>query len=252
MTLQSPHLALRALGKQPEGQRNVRCWAEDQGLFVAHSRLMRSTWDRPRRGVEQGQVRVDLGRSNCGQSGAFGRWRHPGKSTYYEAVSRRGECDLRYLLLIAALLAAGPALAVPPVGPRKAEAAVVEAYAAALERNDLPAFRSLIADDATIVDGAGKVIDKNDWLATAGVDFPRTRRTRILSAFSGYAPVPGQVTRRFVLVIEFTRCHPNAVECFPRWRTETITIAADRIIQLQTSSDFDLRRSGAGVWTFYD
>jgi hypothetical protein len=150
------------------------------------------------------------------------------------------------------LLAASPALAVPPVGPRAAEAAVVEAYAAGLERNDLPALRGLIANDAKIINQAGTAVDKNDWIATAAVEFPHTRRTRILSAFSGYAPIPGKAIRRFTFVTEFTRCHPNAAECFPRWRTETITVAGGKIVELQTSSDFDLRRSAAGVWTFYD
>ncbi|MES3026666.1 MAG: DUF4440 domain-containing protein [Pseudomonadota bacterium] len=159
---------------------------------------------------------------------------------------------MRRLILIAALLVASPAVAIPPVGPRTDEAAVVEAYAVALARSDLPAFRSLIADDAKIINEAGKVVEKNDWLATAEIEFPRTRQMRILGAFSGYTPFPGTAIRRFMFVTEFTRCHPNAVECFPRWRTETITISGGRVIELQTSSDFDLRRSAAGVWTFYD
>ena len=165
---------------------------------------------------------------------------------------RQRERNLRYLIFIAALIAAAPAFAIPPVGPRNDEAAVVETYAVALERSDLPAFRSLIADDAKIINEAGRAIDKTEWLATAEVELPRTRRTRILSAFSGYAPIPGTAIRQFMFVIEFTRCHPNAVECFPRWRTETITVASGRVIELQTSRDCDVRRSAAGVWTFYD
>lgn len=159
---------------------------------------------------------------------------------------------MKYLILIAALLTAGPAFAVPPIGPRTAEAAVVEAYAAALERSDLPAFRSLIADDAKIVSEAGKVVDKDAWLATAATEFPLIRRTRILNAFSGYAPNPGKVLRRYMFVTEFTRCHPMAMECFPQWRTETITIADGKIIELQTSGSFDFRRSGVGWWTSFE
>ena len=43
----------------------------------------------------------------------------------------------------------------------------------------------------------------------------------------------------------------NSAECFPRWRTETNTTTDGKIVELQTSSDFDHRRSGAGVRTFF-
>jgi hypothetical protein len=164
----------------------------------------------------------------------------------------RWERDLKHLIIVAALLAAGPALAVPPIGPRAPEAATVKAYAAALEQNDFRAFRSLIADDAEIIDEAGGVVDVDDWLTTAAIEFASTRQARILSAFSAYAPLSDKPTRQFTFVMAFTRCHPRAAECFPRWRAETIMVTAGKISELRTMGIFDLRRSGPGVWTFYD
>lgn len=164
----------------------------------------------------------------------------------------RWKFGLKSLIIIAGLLAAFPAAAIPPMGPRPAEAAVVQAYAAALERNDLAVLSTLIGEDAKISDEAGKLIRREDWLASGASEAAVARRTQILNAFSGYASYPGQAIRRFMFVIEFTSCHPKAAECFPQWRTETITVDAGKIIALQTSNAFDLRRTTAGDWTFYD
>ncbi len=159
---------------------------------------------------------------------------------------------MKYWVVIAALLAAGPAFAIPPMGPRPADVAISQAYVAAIERNNLPAYGSLFAADAKITDESGGSLDREQWLEAVAAEFSGYRQTRFLSVFSGYAPIPGKALRRFMFVTEFKDCRPNVMECFPRWRTQIITVADDKIIELQTSSDFSHRLTAEGAWTFYD
>ena len=159
---------------------------------------------------------------------------------------------MKYWVVIAVLLLASPAFAVPPIGPRPTEVAISQAYVAAIERNNLPAYRSLFAADAKITNESGDSLDREQWLEAVATEFSGHRQTRFLNVFSGYAPIPGKALRRFMFVTEFRECRSGVVECFPQWRTQIITIADDKIIELQTSSDFSLRLTDEGAWTFYN
>ena len=47
-------------------------------------------------------------------------------------------------------------------------------------------------------------------------------------------------------------CRPDWTECFPRWRTQTVTVENGKIIELQTSGDFNHRLNEAGDWASFD
>lgn len=74
---------------------------------------------------------------------------------------------LRFLLLIAAVLAMTPAATAGPETDRRQVAALDIAYQAAVERNDADAMDAILHDDMILILGVGTVITRDDLLKSA-------------------------------------------------------------------------------------
>jgi hypothetical protein len=159
--------------------------------------------------------------------------------------------DVKAWVFVAALfVVAGPAFAVPPVAPPASAATLVREFMRATESNDLPAYANLFAADAKIETGAGASLDKAQWLKTVSGDFTPYRRTRFLSIFAGDVPSAGKASARVVLVVEVKRCPSHVIECFPKYRSDIITVEDRQIVRLETSGDLSHRLTAEGAWTF--
>lgn len=160
---------------------------------------------------------------------------------------------MRLFAILLALLAAGPAFAVPFIPPRAAETAVVKAFMEATQRRDLDAYEKLLAPDGRFIKAGGVSLDRRQWLAEVETEFAGNRETRFLNVHAGFSPHRRQeLSRRFMLVMVFTDCRPRVYECFPQWRTQIIEVSHGRIIEVQTSGDFHLRLTEAGDWTLWE
>lgn len=105
--------------------------------------------------------------------------------------------------------------------------------------------------DATITNEAGASTDRAQWLKSAPAEFVPYRRTRFLNVFTGGAFHSGKLGARVVLVEELHLSRPTAVEQFPVYRTEIITVEGGKIVHLQTSGYLSHRLTDGGEWTFY-
>ncbi len=158
---------------------------------------------------------------------------------------------MRALALFAALTFAGPAFAVPPVSPAPATSALVREFIRATESNDLAAYERLFAADATVTNEAGASNDRAQWLKSASAEFVPYRRTRFLNVFTGSTFQSGKRGAKVVFVQELHLGRPTAVEQFPVYRTEIITIEGGKIVHLQTTGYLSHRLTDDGEWTFY-
>ena len=158
---------------------------------------------------------------------------------------------MKILALLAALVVAGPAFAVPPVLPAPAASALVQDFIRATKGNDLSAYERLFAPDAAIMTETGGSIDKAQWLKSASAEFVPHRRTRFLNVFAANALRSGKRATRIVFVEEVHLRRPGAIEQFPVYRSEMITVEDGKIIHLQTSGYLSHRLTAGGEWTFY-
>jgi hypothetical protein len=159
--------------------------------------------------------------------------------------------DVKSWVLIAALTFAGPAFAIPPMGPIDADLAVAKAYIRATEQSDFPAYRSLFAPDARIIQTETPASgNKEQWFAAAAAEFSRERQSHFLNVFARAAITAGKRTTRVAFIVELSGCGRTfMMECFPEWRSEVITVEDAKIIQLETSGDFSFRLTADGKWT---
>jgi len=114
-------------------------------------------------------------------------------------LARLEESSLKAWALIAALMVAGPAYAVPPVLPPPAARTLVQDLIRATEGNDLSAYARLFAPDARIETETGASLDKAQWLKAVSADFRAYRRTRFLDVLAGDASTAGKQSTRVVL-----------------------------------------------------
>lgn len=154
-------------------------------------------------------------------------------------------------MLLAALMVAGPAFAVPPVSPAPEAGILVRDFMRATQSNDFAAYERLFAPDATATTEAGVLLDRAQWLKSASAEFVPYRRTRFLNVFAKYIVRDGKRTTRVVFVQELHLSRPGAVEQFPIYRSETITVEDGKILHVQTSGFLSHRLTDGGEWTFY-
>lgn len=157
---------------------------------------------------------------------------------------------MRILIVLIALAIAGPALAVPPVAPRKADLDGLNAYATAVAQRDLNVYGALFTADAQITK-AKSAFDKSEWLEAVTDELKNTHQARLLTVFGTMAVRDGKPVTKFRLAREFQSCAPMMMECFGAYRTETLTFRDGKIIGLEVDDDYTFRQTSSGGWTFF-
>ena len=160
---------------------------------------------------------------------------------------------MRAWLLVAALVTATPAFAVPPVLPRTD---VVKQFIAATKANDHSAYARLFSAGAQVTLDGGGTFNRAQWLARTNKEFTASRHTRFFTGLAGHG--------RFVLIEAVRDCGgppvrvtpgqataapgPFVLECFYTYRSETLTLTPDgNQIQALERSDFNHALSPEGA-----
>ncbi len=142
--------------------------------------------------------------------------------------------------LIVSLAVAGPACAVPPVLFPEIQK-FVQAYIDAEASNDLSAYASLFSPDAKIASRTDPAVTKAEWIERSSREFIPNRQVRFRDIFADGRVVDGQRWTRVIFVESVTVCFPNRSECFPTYRTETVTARNGLIVDIERSADLHRR-----------
>lgn len=153
---------------------------------------------------------------------------------------------MKVWLVLAGLIVASPAGAIPPVeAPGVPQ--FIQAYIRADTNNDLKSYADLFAPNAKITAETGVSFDKDEWIRNVSLDFAQDRHARIIDVFSdgGRPDGGGQPVR--ILIVEAVRiCQPHSVECNPHYQSEALTVTAGRIISLERQGGLTIRFTPEG------